>query len=98
MDFRVGAHGGSDGCIDFKDQANAKVAKCIAEFKLNDLYGEVCDKVSTADFFVIAAEAVMGRTASDFSPSDRFNEDTLLGQFMLAFKYGRQSVKECPAM
>jgi len=41
------------------------------------VYEENCDEVSLADFIVIAAEAVMGRTATSFNGKDYYADGTL---------------------
>jgi hypothetical protein len=40
------------------------------------IYKKFCKTVSLADFLVVAAEAVMGRTATNYSPKDRYGEGT----------------------
>eukprot|EP00448_Togula_jolla_P020876 CAMPEP_0170589000 /NCGR_PEP_ID=MMETSP0224-20130122/11125_1 /TAXON_ID=285029 /ORGANISM="Togula jolla, Strain CCCM 725" /LENGTH=339 /DNA_ID=CAMNT_0010912745 /DNA_START=64 /DNA_END=1079 /DNA_ORIENTATION=+ len=64
MDFRNG-QGGSDACTDMDDADNAGLAECLFEgefgegtVSLNDAYMKFCDRISLADFIVIAAEAV----------------------------------------
>lgn len=37
----------------------------------------------------------MGRTADDYNPTDKFNSNTLLGQYMKQFKYGRTTALTC---
>ena len=75
MDFRRGTinTGGSDGCLNFQDPDNLGLKECIQNFKFADVYQQHCSKVSLADFFVIAAEAIMGRTTADYNASDPFN-------------------------
>jgi len=57
--------GGADACTDMDDPDNAGLPECLfrGEFdgrvSLNDAYELFCDKISLADFVVIAAEAVM---------------------------------------
>jgi len=46
---------------------------------MNAVYTPHCSKVSLADFFIIAAEGIMGRTAASYIAADRFNANTLLG-------------------
>ena len=75
MDFRTNTdgsiEGGSDGCIHFADGDNAGLADCLIASTLPEIYkaSTYCNKVSVADFLVVAAEAVMGRTAADYDAS-----------------------------
>ena len=94
MDFRVDSAnpGGQDGCMDFTDDPHLGVKECIKNMNFNRPYATHCTKVSLADYFVIAAEGIMGRTASDYNPDDKFNSNTLLGKYMNCFKYGRTTV------
>jgi len=63
---------GADGCIDFHDADNAGLAECIyqGEFgvSMRDAYKQWCTTVSLADFFVIAAEALMEQTRGRVQP------------------------------
>lgn len=76
MDYRkvssTSSLGGSDGCINFNDGDNAGLLDCINENNLNSVYRNVCTLVSLADFIVIAAEAVMGRTATTYNSTNYF--------------------------
>ena len=76
MDFRTSTsdgsiEGGSDGCIHFADGDNAGLADCLIASTITEIYkaSAYCKKVSVADFLVVAAEAVMGRTAADYDAS-----------------------------
>lgn len=69
--------GGSDGCINYADADNAGLSDCAESSGLVQAYQSVCDKVSFADFLVIAGEAIMGRTASLYNPSDYYATGTL---------------------
>jgi hypothetical protein len=90
MDYRKDTDlGGSDGCINFNDADNIGLADCLVDSKLPSVYDEVCDLVSLADFFVIAAEAVMGRTATSYRRVNYYAEDTLAYAFKTNFKAGR---------
>ena len=93
MDFRLGGRkgstGGADACINFNEPLNKGLSKCIAEFDLKRTYGRFCTSVSLADYLVIAAEAVMGRMATDYNADDHFAAGTTLANFMDNFKYGR---------
>ena len=99
VDFRVNdngsTQGGSDGCINFGDPDHRGTMLCMQEFELNEAYQPFCTTVSRADWFVIAGEAIMGRTASDYNPDDQFSYFTTLGQFRSKFKYGRTTRDFC---
>ena len=58
--------GGSDGCVNFEDGDNAGLASCLAWTGINSIYEKWCDKISLADFMVLAAEAVVGALATDY--------------------------------
>jgi hypothetical protein len=51
--------------------------------------------ISIPDFFVIAAEAIMGRTAADYDAKRLFSPETHLGVSRNAFQYERTTVKTC---
>lgn len=85
--------GGSDGCINFSDKENNGLVQCIIKFDLNTAYGDHCGVVSVADFIVIAAEAVMGRTAKSYNENDEYGTDTLARVFRDQFKAGRTTVE-----
>jgi hypothetical protein len=76
MDFRKDqeSRGGADGCLDFSDPDNIGLETCLQNSKLNEIYAKHCGTVSRADFFVIAAEAVMGRTSSNYDANNRFSD------------------------
>lgn len=57
------------------------------------MYEQYCDVVSLADFIIIAAEAVMGRTAKDYDAQDPFKDGTLLKDFRNNFKSGRETLE-----
>jgi hypothetical protein len=94
MDFRrsapVGENGGADGCIDFQDPDNAGLAACLqllqpaydAAFPCGLL---TCQKVSLADFLVVAAEAIMEITRATPAPIGFKNN----------FKFGRTTSQTC---
>ena len=92
----LGSQGGSDGCIDFADPDNKGLLKCLKKFGLPDIYRNHCDKVSLADFIVIAGEALMGRTATDYNKDDHFAEGTTAGSYLKSFRYGRKTQETCP--
>jgi len=96
MDFVPNQGGGSDGCVDFDDVDNKGLKPCLVtgEFgkSLSTTYLPVCKDVSLADFFVIAAEAVMMET--------REHAGTGLGKlldFRSRFQYGRTTSMSCPS-
>jgi len=88
--------GGSDGCTDLAADNNKGLAACLHDgqfgLSLNQAYQPFCETISLADFFVIAAEAVMmatRRNAEDYAQVGSLNfEDT--------FKYGRETKSTCP--
>jgi len=98
MDFRKGQKdiGGSDGCIDFSTGDNAGLEKCLKSAKIPEAYAKHCHTVSLADFTVIAAEAVMGRTATKYNKDDPFVKDGLLDTFRENFLAGRETANTCP--
>lgn len=98
MDYRVGEEniGGSDGCIDFSTGDNAGLEQCLINAKMPAAYAKHCENVSLADFTVIAAEAVMGRTSPNYVATDPFAEDSLLYTFRENFLAGRATTTECP--
>lgn len=97
MDFHWGGGGGSDGCVDFEDPDNLGLEPCLTSgqfqhtgafnnVSLLSVYQQFCSDISLADFFVLAAEAVMmqTRTNAGFTAS-----------FKSSFKYGRTTSLEC---
>lgn len=99
MDYRVAADGtmsgGSDGCVNFEDPDNAGLAQCLDETQLSSVYQNHCGQVSLADFLVLAGEATMIRTATDYDTEDPFKKDTLGQVFRDRFRYGRTTAEEC---
>lgn len=98
MDFRNESGvvtGGSDGCVNFGDPDNAGLATCLAASGIQTIYDKTCDKVSLADFVVIAAEAVTARTATKYNPDTEFNNDTLEATFRDNFRAGRTTNETC---
>ncbi len=78
MDFRVddwaayastggGTLGGVDACLAFDDADNRGLSSCLASggTSLAQAYAQVCDRVSLADFAVIAAEGLMAAVATN---------------------------------
>lgn len=95
MDFRRDdagvTSGGSDGCVNFADPDNKGLAECLDEFGVPALYERACDRVSLADFTVILAEAIMGRTSTLYNAADLYAEGTLARKFRDSFKAGRET-------
>jgi len=56
---------------------NKGLKECLEKHNIPEVYNSVKDIVSLADFFVIAAEAATGRTATDFDKNDYYKEGTL---------------------
>lgn len=80
MDFRQGpgeSRGGSDGCLNFDDIDNRGIKECVIQTEIAQVYQNLCQIVSVADFVVIAAQAVMGRTATDANLEEPFTLGTL---------------------
>lgn len=75
------AYGGADGCVNFHDGDNAGLPTCLAWTGINSIYGEWCDKISLADFMVLAAEAAISSIATTHNDADPFGDGTLLKQF-----------------
>jgi len=90
---RIPSSGGSDGCVNFRDPDNSGLAACITATRIEQAYQQHCDVVSLADFIVIAAEAVMGRTATSYNANDRYKEGTLARDFRDQFKAGRETAE-----
>ena len=96
MDFRKGAgRGGSDGCVNFEDPDNAGIAQCLTQFRITEAYDCVKDRVSVADFLVIAAEVAAARIANSHNSKEFFAEGTLAKTFLDGFKFGRKTAKDC---
>lgn len=98
MDFDAAAgSGGSDACTDMNNADNAGLTACLAAgehgYSLVEAYEQFCDRVSLADFLVIAAEGIM--TATRQSVVDEDPTAPML-QFADKFKYGRTTVASCP--
>ena len=99
MDFRIhpdgSTTGGSDACLNFDDPDNKGLVECLTQFELPSAYKPVCNRVSLADFIVIAGEAVMGRTATDYNEDDYFADGTLAKTLREGFKSGRVTNENC---
>ena len=62
-----------------------------------EVYSQYCDKVSLADFLVIIAQAVMGRTATDFTTKESmFDDGKLATTFRDNYMVGRKTAETCP--
>ena len=85
--------GGSDGCVNFEDPDNAGLPGCLAWTNIATIYEEWCDKISLADFMVLAAEATVGSIAVDYDPEKPFYSCSLLTKFQDQFKYGRKTLE-----
>lgn len=94
--FKIASNGGQDGCINYADQDNSGLHQCIAVSKIEEVYQKYCELVSLADFIVIAAEAVMGRTATVYDANNYFKEGTLARSFRDRFAAGRTTLETCP--
>jgi hypothetical protein len=70
--------GGSDACINFDDPNNVDIPDCLLWTDLAGIYNKWCDRISMADFIVVAAEAVVGSMSPDYNANHKFNTDTLL--------------------
>jgi len=88
MDFKDG-FGGADACTDMDDPDNAGLPECLfrgefsGQISINDAYSKFCDRISLADFIVLAGEAVMTMLAT---PS---LQDSWKQGFKDNFRYGR---------
>ena len=91
----IGSSGGSDGCINFEDDDNKGLKTCLMKSNIPRIYHEVCDKMSLADFLVVAAEAMMARTSKTFNKEEPFGEGSFESNFMKNFFYGRKTAETC---
>jgi len=100
MDFESsqGGSGGADGCIDFRDPDNGGLKGCMlstvherdsSDVSLESMWQEFCTEVSVADFFVIAAEALMVATAASNQRGAWANA------FSREFAFGRTTALTC---
>eukprot|EP00930_Biecheleria_cincta_P086016 TRINITY_DN75386_c0_g1_i1.p1 TRINITY_DN75386_c0_g1~~TRINITY_DN75386_c0_g1_i1.p1 ORF type:complete len:514 (-),score=72.00 TRINITY_DN75386_c0_g1_i1:4-1545(-) len=98
-----------DGCVNLADNSNAGLDVVIAE--LDTLWLPFCDKISRADFWVLAAKTVIEESTS-YVPSQfgrnvnavdggshgsrrLLKGEAILDGFVLPFRYGRQDVSSC---
>ena len=68
---------------------------CLDDTGLAATYNDYCEDVSLADFLVIIAEAVMGRTAERYNASDYYEVGGVAKIFLENFKFGRTSADTC---
>ena len=100
MDFRItdaaefarsggGTVGGSDGCVAFDDLDNRGLSSCLAsgDVSLATAFAQFCDRVSLADFGVLASEALMAAVATDPTAT--------AAAFKRNFMWGRTTATSC---
>jgi len=100
MDFEPSSgSGGADGCIDFADPDNAGLQGCLLDaiqeadsvnVTLESMWQDFCTEVSVADFFVIAAEALIEATLPNRRQRNRFGS-----AFENQFRFGRTTKSSC---
>jgi hypothetical protein len=99
MDFRHQTDGttkgGADGCINFEEGDNTGLSTCLTKANMPTVYASYCQTVSLADFLVIAAEAITGRTAMDYNKDDPYKQGTYAQKLKYAFKSGRTTATTC---
>merc|ERR1719192_297419 len=91
--------GGADGCLDFEDPDNKGLEDCVdSTFGtdnqnqiLHTIFDEFCDRVSLADYVVLAGEAVMALTR----PTPSQVQETK-ARFRSTFRFGRTTEYQCP--
>lgn len=98
MDFNATTgDGGADGCTDMNHHDNAGLMPCLSTgdngVAIQQVYRKFCDRVSLADFLVIAAEAVMTETRR--IAIDGTTKQMNLN-FEVNFKFGRTTRASCP--
>jgi len=91
-------NGGADGCIDFEDHDNKGLKGCMltavnerdsSDVSLELMWQSFCTEVSIADFFVIAAEALIEETVP-------YAKRSTWGQSLEnGFRFGRQTALTC---
>lgn len=90
--------GGSDGCLDLSDADNNGLHACMYQgsgaggASIVDAYVNWCTQIGLADFFVIAAEAMMNRTRQNALTVNGYTAST---EFRAHFRYGRTTRKMC---
>jgi len=99
MDFNPDLNtGGADGCIDFADPDNIGLRGCMltavherdsSNVSLESMWQAYCTEVSAADFFVIAAEALIEATLPDEHRAKWGST------FHLNFQFGRETQVSC---
>jgi hypothetical protein len=61
------------------------LADCLESSGLPAVFEDYCSTVSLADFLVIAAEAVMGRTAERYSATNYYEQGSVAQAFLEDF-------------
>jgi len=88
--------GGADGCMDMKEDSNKGLNPCLikGEFGVSvySLYKQFCDKISLADFIVMAAEGAMVFTRRIYVKEFPNRRQI---SFKEKFRYGRTTATEC---
>lgn len=98
MDYvKKDGRGGSDGCLDLSDPDNAGLADCMYQgadhgVSIADAYVDFCEKVSLADFVVMAANAVIKSTREEVLKKYPTRKPFDLKS---VFRYGRTTLKRC---
>jgi len=93
MDFNPKSSGtGADACIDFEDPDNKGLKSCLLDDNtpegvpaVQGMWQKFCTEVSLADFFVITAEALIGKTLPN---NQRWLKDAMKKQFQFGRKTG----------
>jgi len=99
MDFDPSSgKGGADGCIDFEDHDNKGLQGCLltsvherdsSNVSLELMWQDYCTEVSAADFFVIAAEALIEATLPEEFRAEWGS------QMEKQFRFGRETQFTC---
>ena len=74
------------------------LVECLQNAELPAIYEDHCTTVSIADFLIIAAEGIMGRTSEDYDPNDHYFVGGLPRLFLEDFKYGRTTALTCESV
>merc|ERR1719277_2471533 len=99
MDFDpIKGSGGSDGCIDFADPDNNGLKGCLlheikerdsSDVSLESMWQNWCTEISVADFFVIAAEALIEASLPEAQRAK------MRAAFEQQFRFGRETKTTC---
>lgn len=81
--------------MNFKDGDNMGLKSCNIKSNIPKIYETVCDRISLADFSVIAAEAMMAVASPTFNKDAPFGEGSVEENFMKGFFFGRQTAEKC---